>query len=152
MLRKLRIAFFAVCEIVCVLLILFWVRSYSKVENLYVHAFGSNVLNFTSGLGQFAVSLLSPRPKTPNWRFISQPAAPIAAQLEKMAVVAPTFKLTRGPVESIVVMRFWIPVIASGLLAVIPWATRVPRFGVRALLLMVTVIAVVLGLVVLSSR
>jgi hypothetical protein len=69
-LRLLRIAFSAVCGIVCVLLIVFWVRSYSKVENLYVHAWGSNLLVFNSGLGQFAVELLPPRPQNPNWRFI----------------------------------------------------------------------------------
>ena len=148
MLRKLRIAFSGMCGIVCVLLIVFWVRSYSKVENLYMHAWGSNLLIFSSGLGQFAVELLPPRPQNPNWRFISQPAAPIAAQLEKIKAVAPTFKVIRDPESSIVLMRFWIPVITAGLLAVIPWATTVPRFGLRALLVTVTLFAVVLGLVV----
>ena len=36
MLRIVRIAFSGMCGIVSVLLIVFWVRSYSKVENLYM--------------------------------------------------------------------------------------------------------------------
>jgi hypothetical protein len=151
-LRLLRIAFSAVCGIVCVLLIVFWVRSYTSVENLYMHALGSNVVNFSFGLGQLAVLLSPPQPQTPNWRFYSQPAAPIAAQIEKRGIVAPTLKVTRGPVESGVLMRFWIPVIAAGTFAVIPWVTTPPRFGLRILFILVTLVAVVLGLLVLFSR
>jgi hypothetical protein len=111
-----------------------------------VHIRGSNVLNLNSGLGQFAVGLGPPRPQTPNWRFISQPAAPIAAQLQKMKVVAPLLKVSRGPVESFVFMRFWIPVIATGALAVLSWVHW--RFSLRTLLLATTLVAAVLGLAV----
>jgi hypothetical protein len=78
----------------------------------------------------------------------SQPAAPIAAQLDKIKAVAPTFKVSHGQESSIVLMRFWIPDITAGLLAVIPWATTAPRFGLRALLVAVTLVAVALGLAV----
>ncbi len=81
---------------------------------------------------------------------MSQPAAPIRESLAKGGYVPPTLKFKRTPVNSILYMRFWIPVLATGLLAAVLGIRRPYRFSLRTLLIAMTLIAVLLGLVVAS--
>lgn len=163
--RRLRTPAAALCLIVCTFLIAFWVRSYRQVDNLMVRVSDTRVLGFSSGLGQLTVEFRSVNwQHTGKWHFITQPAAPIRAfwanaatpsasaspaySLNVGKIVRPTLKFGRYPDTSILFMRHWIPVLATGVLAAVLGIRRPYRFSLRTLLIATTVIALVLGLVV----
>lgn len=153
-LRYLRIAVSVLSLTAFVLLVAFWFRSCHQVDNLYLRTWGGRTLNFSSGLGQLAINLQPagsgewPHPR--NWHFMTQPAAPIRESLAKQGYAPPTLKFRRTPVNSILFMRFWIPVLTTGLLAALLGIRRPYRFSLRTLLIAMTLIAVLLGLVVAS--
>lgn len=138
------------------LLVVLWVRSYRQVDNLALRVWGARALCFNSGLGQLAIELRPASvvtwPNNINWHFVSQPAAPIRARLEKMAVVPPTFRFSPLPAGSILYMRYWIPVFATGFLAAVLGIRRPLRFSLRTLLIVTMLIAVVLGAIVYAAR
>ena len=134
----------------CVLLSALWARSYRHVDNLSLLIWRARVLQFSSGIGQFSVELrpagVGTWPHARKWHFISQPAAPIRAQLEKIGAVRPTFRFMWHPQGSILFMRFWIPVFTTGFLAALVTIRWSKRFSLRTLLIATTLVAVVLGI------
>ena len=154
MLKYLRIAVTALSLTACVLLVAMWVRSYRQIDNLYVRLWDVRTVNFNSGIGQFAIDLQSPRipwNHNRNWRFVTQPAAPIREAHAKLGVVPPTFRAMQHPTGSILLTRCWIPVAMTGFIAAaigIPWAKR---FSLRTLLIATTLVAVGLGIIISMS-
>ena len=150
MLRYLRIAVTALSLTACVLLVALWVRSYSRVENLIVRS-NSRIVQFSSGLGQIAIEwqpfIAGMWPEAPTWQTMSQPAAPIAAQIEKIGASRPTLNFRQIGNQSIVFMRHWIPVLVTGLLATVFGIPDLRRFFLRTLLIVTTLVALGLGIV-----
>jgi hypothetical protein len=159
--RYLRIAVTVLSLTACVLLTALWVRSYRSIDNLYIRLPKARTLGFSSGLGQLAIEVRN-NTWPFGWQFMTQPAAPIRERNKKMAAASavrgrtgllrgalarrPTFKLLRLPETSILFMRFWIPVLATGLMGAVLGIPILHRFSLRTLLIAMTLVAVVLGL------
>jgi hypothetical protein len=157
MFRKVRIAFSILCGIVCLLLIALWMRGYRKVDKLILHVSDGHVVEFNSGLGELAIESYSlgvviAGPRAPFWRFVSGPADRVRKGLNKVGAILPTLCFQRRPGGFIFYMRYWIPVLATGLFAVVLGIRRPFRFSLRTLLISTTLVAVVMGLIVLANR
>jgi hypothetical protein len=146
--RKLRIAWSVGCAIAGVLLIVLWMRSYWHCDVVYritpttdQTTIGSNCgtvyfsqLNITSqGFG-------SPAPR--RWTYqLYQPARPATKRL--------VFWDNKGGIIQGGVSH-WLLITPAAVLAAIPWIRR--QFSLRALLITLTVVAVMLGLIVYAIK
>ena len=147
-LRLLRIGWSAGCVIACLLLIGLWVRSYwwsdhftfTKYEVWSVR--GNFVIHFFTGSGGFPSAELlgygktslkntaSPPYGTPTWDFLVMYGSTWRGM--------PTYITCRLPALFVV----------SVMGMVVPWIPWSKRFSLRALLVVTTVVAVVLGVIV----
>ncbi len=152
LIRGLRIAVSAVCGILCVLLIVLWVRSYWRYDTVRGHFVKSQL--FSISLWQGVVSFTTHQEADPNavrlfghWHidtrtspsFVDQPAWWFRVSLQ------PTLR-------AVVSAPNWFLVFMSATLAVIPWIQWSRRFSLRTLLIAITLIAVVLGLAAAYSH
>jgi hypothetical protein len=143
--RKLRIAWSVGCVIACVLLIVFWVRSYwwadtaSNLLGHYLFSLHGNVViddaigfEFADGKAvYFGAGPIGP------FFTMSFPLANVAALREGSGVAVP----------------YWTLILPFAVLAATAWLRQLPRrFTVRTLLITTTLVAVVLGLAVYASR
>jgi hypothetical protein len=140
-LHKLRIAFSASFGIVCLMLIVLWVRSYGVCE---IVSHGSNeaiTIGSNNGTVYIARSVLLPLPwgasPPSDWKF---PTTDV--QLDKPTL----FAWSSNRRASIFYLPFWLLVIGAAALSAMPWLSS--RFSLRTLLIATTVVAVVLGLAV----
>ena len=115
-LRKLKIAFSAMCAAACAVLTALWIQSYYAFPKVRFDL-GSWAAILVSFKGEVLVRLFSRSPST--------------------GLVARSFDVP-----------YLAPVLVSGALAALPWVTWSRRFSIRALLIVSTLIAVVLGLMV----
>jgi hypothetical protein len=151
--RTLRIAWSAVCGVMCVLLIVLWAHSIHGWRNhLLVGLWDVNGIGVQARDGHLAVTYYFD-PKPINYHLLFFRDNP---PLE----VGETWKDERGqyPGEGFGVktllwkngfgisMAFWVPVVTCILLASVPWLRW--RFSLRTLLITTTLVAVLLGLVV----
>jgi hypothetical protein len=132
--RKLRIAWSVGCGILCLLLIILWVRSYSHSDEL-TGTFG-NHLGFVIQSEQGQMRYGKPWDEKPSWNFDSSPLGDD---------YPPSFPPMGG-----FDWPLWLAVLLTGTLIVIPWLRW--RFTLRTLLIATTLVAVVLGLIVWLSR
>jgi hypothetical protein len=149
--RYLRIAFSAVCGIICLLLIVLWVRSYWWMEKVLWVYQSPKAIRIFWGAGQVQVETASDNPieitssalGTFDWRepTFSSVAPPDATSksLDHML-----HKLDTGKAVPIC-----FPVLATATLAALPWLRW--RFSLRTLLIAMTLVAVVLGLIVWAT-
>jgi catechol 2,3-dioxygenase-like lactoylglutathione lyase family enzyme len=146
--RKLRIAFSVVCGLLCLLLIMLCVRSYRQSDTLYVRVLGMRVVQFDSTLGHLLIE--SPSSAAGLWRhprewyFMTHPAP----QDESSGL--PMFAVSLTLASPGILLNFWIAVLALGLGAGMPWVKI--RFSLRALLIATTLVAVILGTIVIAAR
>jgi hypothetical protein len=125
--RTLRIAFSAACGVVCLLLIVLWVRSYwwNDVVFRLDPANKVTTLGSSYGAAYFARMVLTPLPgdlppRTPHgWKISSTEAN----ELQKKFA----WEFTPGKV--IVMFPYWIPVVTFAILAATPWAAWSKRFS-----------------------
>jgi hypothetical protein len=159
--RKLRIAWSAVCGILCLLLIALWVRSYWWVDNFIGPSQGAYRFGVASSDGWLTIryrnGILDPK-AFPNWKLKSTSAAAMEKVYKQMEA---SIKGTPGATFSRPARKFgwkddwgfqfpyWLPVASVGVLVTVSW--KLPwRFSLRTLLIGMTVVAVVLGLVIWS--
>ena len=154
--RKLRIAWSMGCAILCLLLVVLWVRSYAN-RDMTRGVIGSNGLhlNATSLRGEIAIAFDYWSGKPHAWIFetVSNP--------ENMVSVFPTAKgkrplswigfrwLVTSSLVVIVLPNCFLASIAAALAAA-PWLRW--RFSLRTLLIVTTLVAILLGAVMLSIR
>jgi hypothetical protein len=146
--RYLRIAFSATCGILCLLLIVLWVRSY----------YSEDILNFTLPSRGFTAwslegkAVLTSGANPGNFSVNSFPAdQPIVGTGLPENDIGLGFGGVSWPGGFFVTFPCWFPVLFSATFAVAPWAGSIPyRFSLRTLLIGMTVIAVVLGIVAAS--
>ena len=156
LIRGLRIAVSAVCGIVCVLLIGLWVRSY-KVQDDIRRCNGRNLFNIQSYRGEIGIG---------RWGF-GKPI-PWQWEVDTIEIFDESSKRLWSPMKDqaplsyigvrwqtlsplhLFAIRYWSLVSLSAVFAILPWLRW--RFSLRTLLIATTLIAIVLGLVVWSSR
>jgi hypothetical protein len=145
--RYLRIAFSAVCGVVCLLLIALWVRTYfscDKVQGPLSATKGFSVTSRRSALGL----CVFPANAVP-WMVLNFPSD--YPPTVKPVATALGFGLIQDDAKGLLGFRipYWFPVLvtaAIGIFVAAPWLPR--RFSLRALLIATTLVAVVLGLIV----
>ena len=153
--KYLRIAFSATCLVVCVLLIVLWVRSYWWLNLITGPLTPSKTLVLTSSNGFFAVGTLSST--TYIWKFDRWSQEDLLLQMKAAGMPANTkswvwqlthFRLVNGGLES----SYLYPLSVMGIVAgVLGWPFAW-RFSLRTLLIAMTAVAVVLGLVVWAIK
>jgi hypothetical protein len=142
-LRKLRIAWSAVCAIAFVLLIVLWVRSYWRLQILERRT-GSQAIQISSVKGRVAIARIDPRAAIKR-SYLSVTAGD-SADWRNGGVLG--FRYYHDGWITALIAPHWLPALLSAALAVIPWISRSWRFSLRTLLIVTTLIAVVLGLMV----
>ena len=145
-LRTLRIAFSAVCGIICVLLIVLWVRSYSVTDVVYGWFPLPGYLQLNLSSGQVKLIANGERQK-PEWHYESQESYPLRQTW--------IFKLdmsSRFGWWLDITVPHWFTVLLTAALSAAPWIRWSKRFSLRTLLVVVTLAAVLLGVVVYAIR
>ncbi len=144
--RKLRIAWSVVCGMLCLLLILLWVRSYWRFDYLCRLNRTPVYIGIESDTGLIALTWidLRLRPRAtqnlaPGWTHsVLRPA--VADNTRRR------FQLASMSGFLQVVFPHWLLVIPTAAAATSPWLPR--SFSLRTLLIATTLVAVVLGLIV----
>jgi hypothetical protein len=142
--RKLRIAFSAVCGIICLLVVGLWVRSHWRFDGIYRLYKNGKSLTLASNDGTILIRtgkeahLFLYAHK--GWKLWSHGAVPEALNVQWMP----------APDKPWVVIPHWFPVLLFSTLAAAPWIQRF-RFSLRTLLIAVTLTAVILGTIVIGA-
>jgi hypothetical protein len=137
--RKLRIAWSAVCGVLCLLLIVLWVRSYPQIDTLdNLYGYRIDVKQGKLVLGERVQPPIGSIPKT----------LPLTAAVTQFLVaIAPT------RVVVVASIPLWILVVIGSSLTPAPWIRHLKwRFSLRTLLIGMTVVAVALGLIFALSQ
>jgi hypothetical protein len=142
--RKLRIAFSAVCGIICLLLIALWVRSYQQCEFMSQVRSGNRITVFGSNWGTaYLVQRKSVKqywpPLSLDWSYATADAEKPGEDLQLRLVAGDT--LIRVP--------YMQPVAMVAAIGGAPWIRW--RFSLRTLLIGMTLVAVVLGAIVYAT-
>jgi hypothetical protein len=139
--RKLRIAFSATCLIACVLLIALWVRSYfvrdiawlptSKISVEVNSLCGRAVLVFPFDTNHAKINLGD--------------TSRIESNILRIVVI-------RQSNLNEIQLPFWCPALICVAFGTAPWLHYQPKYTLRTLLIVTTLVAVVLGLILWVSR
>jgi hypothetical protein len=144
MLHYLRIAVTALCLTACVLLIALWVRSY----------WWADTFEYSYGMGRHAIAASvqgvlrlgtqgTYHPVEPKlWR------EPVEKWQERTG--APPLKFEAGFASPYWFLAFphWVPILFTGMVAILSWIRWSSRFSLRTLLIATTLVAVGLAVVV----
>jgi hypothetical protein len=140
LIRGLRIAVSAVCGILCLLLIVLWVRTYRNPERLSL----GRVL--TLSMKGHVLFYELPDDSIP-WQLVD----PYSNAAAKTLLATPT-AFSPVPVGPYVTASYWFLVFVTGATAIFLGCWPPYRFSLRTLLIAMTLIAVVLGLVMWNLR
>ena len=150
--RRLRIAMSAVCGILCVLLIVFWVRSYHKKDDCRGMV-GKTLLNIQSSRGELGIARWIAWQSNPiPWHMSSESVDESTERLwqpmiDRMPLSMAGIRRQRfTPDMTLLAIQFRLLVLLSSTLAAVPWLRW--KYSLRTLLIALTLIALVLGLVV----
>ena len=156
--RKLRIAWSAVCGILCLLLIALWVRSYwwsTTIRVWWPHSVRVQADFEDGGLAVWASwfdTTQRPLHTSKVWpghgvRFKRWKNRGLYGSVQRNGI-----KFRRTPVrwDLIFMIPQWLPAMLCALIGAAAWLK--PRFSLRTLLIATTLVAVVLGLVAMILR
>jgi hypothetical protein len=143
--RKLRIAVTALCLTVCALLVALWVRSYWRLHILEKRT-GFAAIQISSVIGRIAIAHLDRAQFATS--YLSYVAGD-AADWRKGGVLGFAY-YDDGSITAFIAPH-WLLALLFAALAVIPWISRSWRFSLRTLLIATTLVAVGLGIIVVSS-
>jgi len=156
--RSLRIAFTVFFGIACVLLVVLWVRSFHKKDDLR-GLVGDTVLNIQSLRGELGIGNWGWRFSRFPWRLSNENVDDSMERLWRPVKDRRPLSLVGvrwqhfAPEMTMVVVRYWALVLLAATLAVAPWMHSLRwRFSLRTLLVVITTVAVVLGLIVAAKR
>jgi hypothetical protein len=148
--RKVRIAITVVCGIVCLLLVVFWARSYSHEEHLQFQAVYPKIF-VHSVPGILCVGVTGDTCPGGGFKLQAQSYARGEDQMQTVrliyakAVNAIGFGAIRAP-SFVFLAPYWFYVSLATIAAALPWLRW--RFSLRTLLIATTLVAVALGLAV----
>jgi hypothetical protein len=147
MLKYLRIAVTALSLTACVLLIALWVRSYWWWDTVFYDPpdrpnYVISEVNSVQGRVSFA-RYDNPFGEANGWGATSDPVDR-DLNLEQFL-----FKRHEATGDRDVIVPYWFPILCAGTLAIVPWIPW--RFSLRTLLIATALMAVGLGVVVISS-
>jgi hypothetical protein len=151
-LRYLRIAFSATCLIACELLIVLWVRSYSKVDSCQWPTGEHSTLHIQSASGRIIAFAI---PYSGGWRTGSIPVENVGPSkvLKSPVMGTANYVSFYNGASRIGVVPYWavfLPVATIAAAISLPWIRKLRwQFSLRTLLIATTLIAAVLGLIVL---
>jgi hypothetical protein len=139
--RKLRIAWSAVCGVACVLLIVWWVRSYWRLDIITrISASSSTTIRSDAGLITLIQSVFGgPIIGGGSWQHVFDNASWGMQFWQFDWAWDSRILLIRVPI--------WVAALAAAILARAPWIRWSRRFSLRALLIATTLIALVLGMI-----
>jgi hypothetical protein len=144
--RKLRIAWSVAWGIVAVLLVMLWLRSYLRVDMISGYSPSDFVFGVGSRQGTLGVEW------QPDVTFLSVRQL-TAGSLPLGTAPSVNFYYERTWRGTITIgVPIWFPMCLMAIVAGVPWVRWPNRFSVRILLLTATLIALVLGRVVMSLR
>jgi hypothetical protein len=149
MLKYLRIAVTAFSLTVCLLLIALWVRSYWWIDLVYGPLIPTRCVEVASIDGNIEVVVIDPQSTlvdyATGWGIES-----LDRNYNIPMHGVPTWSFAFDKYYANAAFPHWFTVLLSGTLAAAPWISWQRRFSLRTLLIATTLIAVVLGIVVLS--
>jgi phosphotransferase system glucose/maltose/N-acetylglucosamine-specific IIC component len=146
LLRYLRIAFSVGCGVLCLLLVVLWVRSYWRLEILEKRT-GLQAVQISSVKGRIATAHLD---RAQIGRSYLSVVAGDAADWRKGGRLG--FAYYEDGFVTAFIAPHWLLALLSAALAVIPWISRSWRFSLRTLLIATTLVAVLLGVAVMMLR
>jgi hypothetical protein len=152
--RKLRIAFSAMCGVLCLLLIVLWVRSYRHWDfggshngflDHWTTRFDSisGILRIEHSAAHKMANMLKARiGYAYEWKFITlEESLPLAARTQQRL----QWKINSENQE--VIVPYWCLTLICGIVGAVPWIRWKLRFSLRTLLIATTLVAVALGLI-----
>ena len=152
--RKLRIAWSVFWGLACVLLIVLWVRSYSKADSLGGTTSAPRVFMVMSRYGLLHILNFDDTAKIRTWELECEPLTADEKQFDKQLNRTLTtfgFGLLVAGSDYNVMFPYWLPFVIAGLLAVAPNVRWSKQFTLRTLLITTMLVAVVLGLAVYAA-
>jgi hypothetical protein len=143
--RWLTIAFSVAFAVVCALLIALWARSYSRLDGISGPTPGEFGFHIYSTHGWIVYSKGSPAGPEPDqpWEVNLGCDTP-SEGIESKNIAFRGFDIVREPCATRVCIPHWFPLVLTATLALTPWLGL--RFGLRTLLIAMTLIAFVTGL------
>ena len=161
--RSLRVAWSVWWGIVCFLFVVLWVRSYWWEDSCSVSFDGRRAYGVWSIAGELRYSTPGTfQPYGPSWNTYVEPVNEILQRERRppsiwSAFGFGVFKSPTGPPSitsrnsrTTITVPHWFPVMILAVLSAAPWFPW--KFSLRTLLIAITLIAVVLGLVVIMWR
>ena len=153
--RKLRIAWWAACGILCLLLVALWVRSFWARDTTIGVISGTELhLTATSlnGAGAIAFDRWTGTPHPWIFRSVSDAQNMVSAFPDAIGVAPLSwfgFRWLFRQTVVVVVIPYWFLVLFGVSTCVLPWIHW--RFSLRALLIATTLVAVGLGLIAIAQ-
>jgi hypothetical protein len=159
MLRRLLNIASIVCLVLCVALMGMWVRSYWWTDNLHFKPSGTFLVDGASSSGRVAIRAISSTTINPNegW-FTFIPPSPVGnwrsdlAKMDRRFSTVAGFGLVRDRNVFTIMVPYWFVVLIVGALSFAPWPRVNHRFSLRAMLIAMTLVAIVLGLIAWLDR
>lgn len=143
--RKLRIAWSVAFGIVCLLLIVMWVRSYSRDDFVSGPVSNLRFFDLNSHKGRVAIAWVRMPGFNMQWRVYS-----FQSGLEKMSSAWWHFRFDKPSRSWEIAVPYWFNVALAAAVTALPWLRW--RFSLRTLLVAMTLAAVGLGAIVYAMR
>jgi len=148
--RKLRIAWSVWWGLACALLIVLWVISLSRYSGFQGHL-GKQSFTVVSSLGQMNIHFFTTTavPQPQAWGFFDQE---IVVPGEVVMPVPEHFGFEIYPNKAALsfYLSCWMLVLMTGFITAVPWFPY--RFSLRTLLIALTLVGLLLGLIIATTR
>jgi hypothetical protein len=137
--RWIRIGFSVVCGIICLLLIVLWVRSYYRLET--AHAWPGHTISTLNGrlLVDARFNLVESSGEYFVLRFVAGTSISLRGGAANLKPLGPGIPM-------------WLLTLGAATLAAVPWMGWSTRFSLRTLLIATTLLAILLGTIVHAVR
>ena len=149
--RYLRIAFSAVCGIVCLLLCVLWLQSYRWLDGVSMPITTARTIAIWSGGGRVEFQMADyggPSGPSNPWSIVRVSRKEVQDYLKEAGIKSETRYF--GRTQFGFLLPSWLLVLVTITLATVSWIRW--RFSLRTLLIAMTFVAVALGLIVAFAR
>jgi hypothetical protein len=153
--RKLRIAWSVGCGILCLLLIVLWVRSCWWVEAIRIPIQTSRgVIQIVSIPGLFGIGEIRPRRQEPFYRQSVFEWRDIFTRKSNPPVFPSHLRGGWMHTKNVdqIFLPYWLLISSFGVIATAPWIHWSERFSLRTLLIAITLVSLILGTFIWLSQ